>query len=247
MISKKQKIILVFVIIIIIIIIIIALLKFNHKSNNDNSNHKNPIIGSPKCSKIMYSCNTDNDCKKCEETIDEGVELSCIQMEGQTGKICSLNPAIKSKCNSKMGAVNVWTAWDNPDRMEWDCFCTRPDWASAPDSLGKTVCNLNPDICKNGTFTWDTSFNVDPNPGFCFCNEGHSLYTNNDYPICVPNDTLTEYMYSSGRTYNKDKRSCTLLNNCSGNGYCNPKISILDTDECICKNGFSGKDCSIKN
>ena len=239
----SKKLIIISISLVIIIIIIIAILY--HPNRNDSP--KNPIIGNPKCGQTLYSCNTDIDCEKCEETIDKGVELSCIQLDGQSGKICSLKPsAIKSECNANMGGINVWTAWDNPDRMEWDCFCTRPDWASGPSvsgssgTAGKTVCNLNPDICVNGSFTWDTSFNVDPNPGFCFCNDGYSLYTNNNYPICIPNDPLTEYMYTD--YYTKDERICQ--NNCSGNGYCSAKPNLANS-HCICKDGFSGDDCSI--
>jgi hypothetical protein len=218
-----------------ILFILFVFFMIHLKTSGDK---KSDNLEVPVCDKTMYSCKNDDDCKKCKESAEQGVEMSCVEVSNQTGKICSRTNATKSPCNINMGGVNVWTAWDGVERMEWDCKCMQPTFAAGTNDSGKTVCNLNPDICKNGTFTWNTKFNKPPSESFCFCNPGYSLYVNGNKPLCIPNDSLTSYLYTSTLKYAQyDNKNCP--NMCSGNGFCG-----RDPRGCICKPGCKGDDCS---
>jgi hypothetical protein len=189
------------------------------------------------CGRTMLPCTTDTDCHECQE-FHQGVQMSCVQPEGSSGgKVCAPSNA-KQICNTKLGGINVWSEWDNPDRMEWDCLCSNGSYAGGADADGNTSCNLNPDICQGGTFTWDIDKKTNPDDGYCFCPKGTVLYTqvSGGYPICVPAGDLTEMMYTD--LYVKDGRSCPNL--CGRRGTCGKD------NKCVCDFGWGNGagDCN---
>lgn len=189
------------------------------------------------CGDTMLSCTTDNDCHNCQE-FHQGVQMSCVQPQGSSGgKVCAPTKA-KQECKTEYGGINVWSEWDNPDRMEWDCLCGAGNYAAGAIPDGNTVCNINPDICQKGTFTWDVSKKTNPDAGYCFCPSGTVMYTqiSGGYPICIPTDGLTEMMYTD--LYVKDGRSCPNL--CGRRGICGKD------SKCVCEMGWGGGvgDCN---
>lgn len=190
------------------------------------------------CGHTMLSCTTDNDCHNCQE-FRQGVQMSCVQSQGSSGgKVCAPTNA-KQECKTEYGGINVWSEWDNPDRMEWDCLCVTGNYAAGANPDGNTVCNINPDICQKGTFTWDVSKKTNPDAGYCFCPSGTTMYTqiSGGYPICIPTDGLTEMMYTD--LYAKDGRSC-------------PNLCVRGTcgkdSKCVCDMGWDdGADCNSQS
>lgn len=181
---------------------IIILVRVLNKKSGGDTPPSPPPNNYIKCDKNPTTCTTDSDCHKCEE-YHQKVEMSCVQFNGPKGpKYCSSTNA-KKNCNVKFGGVNVWSDWDNPDRMEWDCLCGDGSYAAGADPNG-TTCDINPDICANGTFTWTVDTGKAPDSSFCICPEDTVKYVSKEggYPICVPNDPLTELMYSD--TYEKE-------------------------------------------
>lgn len=188
------------------------------------------------CGQTMLPCSTDTDCHKCKE-FHSGVQMSCVQPQGSKGgKVCAPSNA-KQVCNATLGGINVWSEWDNPDRMEWDCLCGDGSYAGGADADGNTVCNINPDICQGGTFTWNVDKKTNPDAGYCFCPKGTTLYTqiSGGYPICIPPDAVTGMMY--GDLYTKDGRDCPNL--CGSRGTCGKD------SKCVCDIGWGGgADCN---
>lgn len=189
------------------------------------------------CGQTMLSCKTDNDCHNCQE-FQQGVQISCVQPQGSSGgKVCAPTNS-KQECKTEYGGIDVWSEWDNPDRMEWDCLCGAGNYAAGANPDGNTICNVNPDICQKGTFTWDVSKKTKPDAGYCFCPSGTVMYTqiSGGYPICIPSNGLTEMMYTD--LYVKDGRSCPKL--CGRRGICGKD------SKCVCDMGWGGGagDCN---
>jgi hypothetical protein len=122
-------------------------------------------------------CTSDEDCNKCAE-IGDDIEMSCATIVenphvSKTKKISVCLPktvTLSNDCNENNGAIKVWSGWNNPERMEWDCVCTYPDWAGGSDYKGKTTCELNPDICQGGTWNYDaTTATGPPTADNCTC------------------------------------------------------------------------------
>lgn len=165
-----------------------------------------------KCDIEKVPCAIDSDCSNsCMDV--SGTEFVCktfgrknekdVKKFGPPERIC-VPKETGSKCNEKTGGILSWTYQAEPDRMEWGCMCSYPDWAAAPGPDG--MCSLNPDVCKGGTFTWDATTGDDPSPNHCICPKGTTrmVHIGSQIPICVPDEAPNPILYSG--TY---KRMCS--------------------------------------
>lgn len=163
-------------------------------------------IANPICQRQKTVCQTDADCKKCVDA----EEMSCVPLDrnknqevkyGKSEKVCL--PTLPDKpCNKENGGIWTWTGWADTESMEWDCLCTYPNIAG-----GEGCENLNPDVCKEGNWTYNASTATDaPIPGDCACPSGMHLISTepSQTPMCVPsgpgicdNKQMCEKMYSN--------------------------------------------------
>jgi len=118
----------------------------------------------------------------------------------KSSRYCVPEKAVMN-CNIAHGAIPVFAGWSGSDRMEFDCMCAYPLWASSNTcnkDTGKCTgsCELNPDVCMGGTFDWDlTQRSQEPEAGLCTCPEGTEMIIdyNAGLPKCVPTDKLAWY------------------------------------------------------
>mgnify|MGYP001411951632 CR=1 FL=1 len=108
------------------------------------------------CKTTQTKCETSDDCsKKCMESTALGEEMVC----DQDIKMCvpDKSDKIKDACDPKNGEL-VWTGWNDPNRMGWDCVCKNPDTTAAQEcginSNGKYECK---NYCFNPEDTRDKS------------------------------------------------------------------------------------------
>jgi hypothetical protein len=210
-------------------------------------NKKNPIPVDPNdynkcrdCCKKQTFCTNPNDCAKCLETQIDGVEYTCQKLNPQDPnslKVCLPEDA-KPSCNYAHGAIDVWGGYDSPPRMEWDCMCSNGDWAAGVDKNGKTICNINPDICQGGTFTWDSKKDPKPNADMCTCTRKNSAEE--------LSDCLTECTKVGGADENECEATCKKLASyyqygklvsSTGKPICVPKD--VETTKFYTKNGYT--------
>jgi hypothetical protein len=174
---------------------------------------ENAGIFNKHCSLEKVSCSSDADCHAyCEEVaagenyicraLPDVPQLTAAQAEytgGQAGnkppKYCVPEKAVLD-CDPKYGGIPVFAGWSDPGRMEFDCMCAYPAWASSQQcdpntGLCKGSCNLNPGICTGGTFNWDLTKNAEPPVAdMCTCSGTDILVidANGGIPRCVPAD-----------------------------------------------------------
>lgn len=169
------------------------------------------------CKKEKVACNTDYDClKKCSEA-QEGEEMVCKaipdipnltptqqKMFGASGVSAPNKYCVPSKskinCNVATGGIPVFSGWSGAERMEFDCMCSYPVWASSrvcdrDTGACEGNCLLNPGICEGGTFRWDlTKKAEEPIAGLCECADGAVMVVDNSgLPHCVPEHLQTFY------------------------------------------------------
>jgi hypothetical protein len=169
----------------------------------------NPNVSStrPMCMDKPIECNTDNDCRQCNDAIT----MKCIEMKRSPdqrkaygnihNKYC-LPEKPNKPCNEKLGGIWTWTGWSGGNRKEWDCLCTYPEIAG---NVGCT--HLNPNVCNLGVYNYDArTATRGPNPGDCKCTEPHytKIITDTNVPLCIkkgdgycPNDKVCHNFYSS--------------------------------------------------
>lgn len=159
-------------------------------------------IGKQQCLTTQTPCSTDSDCESsCYES--GTIEMKCKTFHrnkdqtlsvGPTQRIC-VPASAKSNCNTQMGGIEVWNADGAPDKMEWSCVCSYPDWASGVSDDG--LCSLNPDICSGGTFNWTIDSGREPLAEDCICPDGTTRMTSlsGGYPICVPDKSPNPLLY----------------------------------------------------
>lgn len=165
---------------------------------------ENSGVFNQQCTTTKVECNSDYDCQeRCVEA-SAGEEMVCKtfptftssqkQNYGQTGRFCVPAKA-QMQCNIATGGIPVYTGWSNPERMEFDCLCSYPLYASSQtyDSQGRAMsppCQLNPDVCAGGVFNWDLTKKIEePHAGLCTCPEGKTLVIDENaggVPRCVP-------------------------------------------------------------
>lgn len=156
------------------------------------------------CSTSKVSCNNDLDCQELCAEASAGEDMVCRTIPrytkhqqdqyGPTGKFCVPAKA-KMECNTKYGGVPVFTGWGDPERMEFDCLCSYPEYASSQhfDDQGNPIsmgCQLNPGVCENGTMNWDLTKNpINPSPQLCTCDPSYTKMIDpgkGGIPRCVP-------------------------------------------------------------
>ena len=144
------------------------------------------------CKTTQTKCETSDECnKKCMESTALGEEMIC----DPDIKMCvpDKDDKIKEACDPKNGEL-VWTGWNDPNRMGWDCVCKNPDTTAAQqcgiNSDGKYECKnyciRNADICRPG----DLSGNTD-----CNCKKPRydlRKSDNQDQAICVRDNVNNE-------------------------------------------------------
>jgi len=128
------------------------------------------------CIQNPTKCNSSSDCKKCSDSGE--IEFDCQQANSKdTQKYCLPTKPTPSNCNTKYGVLE-WTGWNTTETSEWECKCQFPNIA------GGEGCELNSNVCKDGTFTFNN------NVMNCECPENLQLvYTKGDHgdaiPMCV--------------------------------------------------------------
>ena len=180
-------------ILIIITLLIIGGVKYTPKFKQISIDPMDEFGFKAFCQSVQTSCNVDEDCKK---KCDDNIELKCVDLDrtdpqaalyGASGKFC-LPEKPAQICNTQNGGIWAWTGWSSTDRMEWDCLCTYPQIA------GGAGCELNPNVCNNGTWSYDAINNFDeaPNSSFCKCPDDYQKLETiggsgsvGGYPICV--------------------------------------------------------------
>ncbi len=184
-----------------------------------------PGEGTSYCLTELVNCKTNADCQdKCRES--GVVELECAELKrynksqkdlyGDTQSVCAPKKA-KRNCKAQYGGLLAWTAFPEIDKMEWDCLCTYPNYASGPG------CELNSDICTGGTFDWDvTSSNSkksDPTQVDCNCSDGNYVFygSKTNIPHCVPITLSPNFNKESTSTFYRDKYSTEGLGGNDGN------------------------------
>jgi hypothetical protein len=170
------------------------------------------------CFSEKVSCNTDSDCLSSCVEAQSGEEYVCKTLPDIPGltptqqKILSAHgdASVKASkycvpenasldCNISTGGIPVFSGWSGAERMEFDCLCAYPMWASSRvcDQNGncRGNCILNPGICNGGVFDWDlTKKTQEPVAGMCNCAEDHVLtITPSGLPRCVPKNMQNFY------------------------------------------------------
>jgi len=173
--------------------------------------------GSKSCKNQPVSCNTDAECGQCTESI-EGESMVCKTLtryknpDGSQGpygndiRVCVPETAT-SVCDTTYGGMEVWSGWSDPSRQEWDCLCGFPEYASSSqcDSKGVcngTMCNLNPNVCAGGVFSWTASSGVPPSADLCTCGAGKTKVLGivegvKGVPMCVDPENARLYNIST--------------------------------------------------
>jgi len=212
MIGKIALTVIIVSIIALFIISILILIGLTHK--NKPQRIKLPVgkgTFNKQCSTEKVTCKTNLDCQEnCIES-SEGEEYTCQDLPrstpsqqnlyGPTGKFC-LPAKAKMACNIAHGGIPIFTGWSNPERMEFDCLCSYPAFASsqATDVLGNPVgdmCTLNSGVCEGGVFSWDLTKKIqEPSASLCSCPVGTTLMVDNPnggIPRCVPSGISNFY------------------------------------------------------
>ncbi len=125
----------------------------------------------------------------------------------------------KIDCNSKHGGIPVLNGSD----MTFECLCSYPLWANGrkcekdENKDGNTCvssCELNPDICKGGTFNWDlTKVSEEPTASLCECGIDNELIETVDgLPRCVPVQMRNFYSDIETETENLNTRQIDSIN-----------------------------------
>lgn len=162
------------------------------------------------CLTEQVTCNPNlkgTDCNLLCREAQEGQEMSCVTLNrytdtqkkeyGKEKSVCVLTKA-KLDCDNKMGGIKVWSGWADPDRMEWDCLCSYPDYVGGPHCS-----TVNPGICGGGQFQWDVTTGKPPSYRDCTCPSGTTLmYTNDEQrPVCAASDIANWYTDLSKTAY----------------------------------------------
>jgi hypothetical protein len=168
------------------------------------------------CSREQVKCSTDKDCQTMCKEQAQGQDMACIPVAApndRTGqvsgdKVCADRKAVM-KCGKQYGGVLTWSGWAAPNRMQWDCLCQFPSYASN-DNCTK----LNAGICTaynktthsfSSELKWDVSMGR-PELGTCTCPTGFVRQTvlANQMPRCVPQKITglyTDLSTSDGYSY----------------------------------------------
>lgn len=173
-------------------------------------------VFSKECTRELTTCETDQDCQSLCKEQQRGVDMACTQIadpndksgEVPKTKVCAPRNAVM-QCGKNLGGVLTWSGWSNPDRMEWNCLCQFPSYASNANCT-----KLNAGICsaydssqdKNvQNYNWNVSMGR-PELGICTCPSGTTRQTSifNQIQRCVPNGITGLYadlQISTGYTY----------------------------------------------
>jgi hypothetical protein len=188
---------------IVILIIVIQGILYNYVSKQPIS--LNPVPGTKtekqECSKSIVQCYDDNDCQDHCSEFEAGQEMKCVEINrytkdqinnyGSSKSVC-LPKYPDMECGQKYGGLLTWSGWSNPDRMEWDCLCSYPEYAS-----NQNCTKLNPNICGGNpkNFDWDATTGKAPDEKFCTCTEGTAkiISRNGLLPLCVPSQDIIFY------------------------------------------------------
>ena len=134
---------------------------YKPKTNEiDLSNLNNKV--KKDCYSEKVSCTNTEDCKKdCLENL----ETVC------NNKICGPPHPTDIPCNHANGGVFSWTGWKETENMRWECECMYPEIA------GGAGCELNPNVCKGGTWTYNATNNPSypPDHHYCNCSDNQQL------------------------------------------------------------------------
>lgn len=142
--------------------------------------------------------------------------MTCVQLADPTDrtgatpktKVCAPRDAVM-KCGRNLGGVLTWSGWADADRMDWNCLCQFPSYAS-----NDNCSQFNAGICSaydsasaksKSFYSWNVSMGS-PEMGSCQCPTGTTRQTSaiNQMQRCVPNNIVGLYkdtQSSEGYTY----------------------------------------------
>lgn len=150
------------------------------------------------CTTEIATCNTDSDCtQKCREQ-QQGIDMACIPLSDPNDqtkllpnqKVCAPRQAIM-RCGRSLGGVLTWSGWADTDRMEWECLCQFPAYASNQNctQFNTGICSAYDPSSKTtkSFYQWNVSMGR-PELGSCTCPAGYTRQTvyANQLQRCVP-------------------------------------------------------------
>ncbi len=109
-----------------------------------------PYVDPKKCLQYPKKCETNDDCKVCEKTVEFECKES-LNVIGVKGKHC-LPVKPEKECDINNGGMWVWSGWQNIEGMGWTCECQYPNAFGGPGCKDRF-------ICKDGILKGN-----DPNP-----------------------------------------------------------------------------------
>jgi hypothetical protein len=169
------------------------------------------------CTTSVVPCETDDNCKKLCKEQNQGVDMACVALSDPSSrtdtapsnnKVCAIREAA-IRCGRDLGGVLTWSGWADADRMDWDCLCQFPGYASNSNcrEFNSGICSTyDPNTQKTKShYNWNVSMGR-PELGSCSCPNGFIRQTSvvNQMQRCVPNALTGLYkdlLTSDGYTY----------------------------------------------
>jgi len=157
------------------------------------------------CASEIVPCTTDSECTQLCQEQRQGVDMACVSLTDPTDKtrvlpnqkVCAPRKAIM-RCGQNLGGMLTWSGWADADRMEWDCLCQFPSYASNKNctEFNSGICSAyDPSSKKTKSFyNWNVSMGR-PELGTCSCPQGYTRQTSltNQIQRCVPNNLMGLY------------------------------------------------------
>jgi hypothetical protein len=154
---------------------------------------------SKSCTTEVAKCNTDSDCTQTCREQQQGIDMACVQLSDPNDKtkmlpnqkVCAPRQAIM-RCGRTLGGVLTWSGWADADRMEWNCLCQFPSYASNQNctQFNSGICSAYDPSTKTtkSFYNWNVAMGR-PELGSCTCPNGYSRQTvsSNQMQRCVPN------------------------------------------------------------
>lgn len=157
------------------------------------------------CTTDLTLCETDQECQQLCREQQQGVQMACVQLSDpadRTGsisqkKVCAIRDAVM-QCGTNLGGVLTWSGWADANRMDWECLCQFPGYASNSNcrEFNAGICSAyNPATQKTqSNYNWNVSMGR-PELGSCACPTGTTRQTSNVNQMqrCVPNTLVGLY------------------------------------------------------
>lgn len=134
------------------------------------------IETNPVCSERAVQCVTDGDCDRCQD--GNVFEIRC---QDHMGRRYCLPKKPDQPCNMDHGGQWMWTGWADSKNRDWECLCAYPEIAG-----NKGCTEINPNVCRGGTFTFPKNSKRGPRPEDCECPPStFRIVTEGNVPMCI--------------------------------------------------------------